>query len=246
MPWDFAIILLFLGLAVPWLGYRRVRRLMQAPSITTIERLGLYVSTLILQWVITGLVLWRTRAHAIRPAQLGLSVPRPFLTATVSAVVSLLLLVNQLFAIRRLASRPQEIKGMIPQLARKIFPQNRIEQFVFVALVVTVAVCEETIYRGFVQSVFQDLLTGSVIGGVVLSAVFFSMAHVYQGRRGLISTFAIGLVFASVRAWTGSLVPSISAHFVADLVVGLRAPIRLRHIADEAEAHLRLSTTPIV
>lgn len=237
MPWDLAIILLFLGLAVPWLGYRRVRRLLQAASITTIERLGLYASTLVLQWVITGLVLWRTRAHAIRPAQLGLSVPQPLLTASVSVVMSLLLLVNQLFAIRRLASRPAEIKGVLPQLARKIFPQSRIEQLVFVALVVTVAVCEETIYRGFVQAVFRSLLAGSVIGGVALSSIFFSLAHVYQGRRGLVSTFAIGLIFASARAWTGSLVPSICAHFVADIVVGLRAPIRIKEIAGEAKGN---------
>jgi membrane protease YdiL (CAAX protease family) len=92
----------------------------------------------------------------------------------------------------------------------------------------TVALCEELIYRGFVQRVFQDWSGDSVIIAVIGSAVFFALAHVYQGRRGLVSTFAIGIVFSTVRAWTGSLLPCVVAHFVADITVGMLAPGRLR------------------
>jgi uncharacterized protein len=94
--------------------------------------------------------------------------------------------------------------------------------------VATVALCEELIYRGFVQRVFQDWSAGSVIVAVIGSAVFFAFAHLYQGRRGLISTLTIGLLFSTVRAWTGSLLPCIVAHFVADITVGLLAPGRVR------------------
>jgi len=49
----------------------------------------------------------------------------------------------------------------------------------------------------------------------------------YQGKRGLVSTFGAGAVFAGVRAWTGTLIPTIFAHFVADLTIGLLAPRRI-------------------
>lgn len=227
MHWDFAIILVFLGGAAPWLGYRRVRRLMQIPSTTSMERLALYGSTISFQWLATAVILWRAMAYGTKPAALGLDVGGVKLTVSIAVVLSLLLLINQVASIRRLTARPGEIKGMIAELALKIFPQNQIERLAFVALVSTVAVCEEVIYRGFVQGVFQGWAGGSIAAGVTISAVFFSVAHLYQGRRGLVSTFIIGLVFAGVRAGTGSLVPSVCGHFAADLVAGFLAPIKL-------------------
>ena len=110
----------------------------------------------------------------------------------------------------------------------KLFPQDDVERLAFFALVTTVALCEELIYRGFVQRVFQDWSRGSVIVAVVGSAVFFALAHLYQGRRGLVSTLTIGLLFSTIRAWTGSLLPCVVAHFVADITVGMLAPGRLR------------------
>lgn len=227
MHWDYAVILVFLGALAPWLGNRRVRRLMLIPSTTSMERLALYGSTTALQWVATAVILWRVMANGSRPWQIGLSAGNGKLTASVAVLLSLLLLINQIASIRRLAAKPAEIKGIIAELALKIFPQDNIERLAFVALVSTVAVCEELIYRGFVQGVFEGWLGSSVVAGVVLSSAFFAAAHVYQGRRGLISTFVIGVVFAGVRAGTGSLIPSICAHFAADLAAGLLAPVKL-------------------
>jgi uncharacterized protein len=228
MHWDFAFILLFLGIAVPLLGRRRVRQLMQMPRTTKLDRLSLYASTLAFQWIAAGLILWRSSAHEIRASQLGLALADPALTVTVSVVLSALILLNQIMGLRRLVAQPDKIQGILPQLALKLFPQDDVERLAFFALVATVAVCEELIYRGFVQRVFQDWSRDSVLVAVVGSAVFFALAHLYQGRRGLISTLTIGLLFSTVRAWTGSLLPCVVAHFVADITVGMLAPGRLR------------------
>jgi uncharacterized protein len=228
MHWDFALILLFLGIAVPLLGRRRVRQLMQMPSTTKIDRLSLYASTLAFQWIAAGVILWRTGAHEIRAGQLGLAVPNPALAVTASVVLAALILLNQIVGLRRLVAQPERIQGILPQLALKLFPQDDVERLAFFALVTTVALCEELIYRGFVQRVFQDWSRGSVLVAVVGSAVFFALAHLYQGRRGLVSTLTIGLLFSTIRAWTGSLLPCIVAHFVADITVGMLAPGRLR------------------
>ena len=228
MHWDFALILLFLGIAVPLLGRRRVRQLMQMPSTTKMDRLSLYASTLAFQWIAVGLILWRTNAHEIRANQLGLVVLNPALTVTVSVVLSALILLNQIMGLRRLVAHPEKIQGILPQLALKLFPQDDVERLAFFALVATVALCEELIYRGFVQRVFQDWSRGSVVLAIIGSAAFFALAHLYQGRRGLVSTLTIGIIFSSIRAWTGSLLPCVVAHFVADITVGLLAPGRLR------------------
>lgn len=234
MHWDFIVILLFFGGLVPWLGRRRVHQLMSLPRTTKMDRLTLYASTMTFQWAAVTVILWRATAHGIRPDQLGFSMRQPALTVSLSIVLSGLFFANQVFSVSRLASRPSELKGLLPQLALKVFPQDNVERLAFVALVSTVALCEEVIYRGFIQFVFQDVTGGRVLLGILFSAVFFALAHFYQGTRGLVSTFAVGLLFAVVRTWTGSLIPPISAHFVADLTVGFLAAVRLRGKSQES------------
>ncbi len=228
MPGDFALILLVLGIAVPLLGRRRVGQLMRTPSTTKIDRLSLYATTLAFQWIAAGVIFWRAAAHGLPAEQLGLALGNLTLTVTITIVLAALVLLNQLFSLRRLVLRPAEIQGLLPQLALKLFPQDDVERLAFFALVVTVAICEELIYRGFVQRAFQNWSKGSVIAGIVGSAIYFAVAHLYQGRRGLTSTFVAGLIFAGTRAWTGSLLPPITAHFIADITVGMLAPARIR------------------
>lgn len=228
MYWDFALILFFLGVAVPLLGRRRVRQLMQLPATTKEDRLTLYASTIAFQWIAAGIILWRTAAHGIRGPQLGLAIPLPALTAVLAIALTALILFNQVVGLKRLATQPIANQGLVPQLAKKLFPQDNVERLAFFALVVTVAVCEEFIYRGFVQRVFQDLSGGSPYFAVAGSAIFFALAHLYQGRRGLISTFAVGIVFSTATAVTLCLLPSIIAHFLADFVAGILAPHYLK------------------
>ena len=191
MHWDFALILLFLATVVPLLGRRRIRRLMEASSTTKADRLILYASTIAFQWIAVALILWRTYAHHLSPASLGLAIPKPGLALITAILLSALVLVNQIVALRRLKEHPESSShGILPHLALKIFPQDTVERLGFTALVSTVAICEELIYRGFAQRVFQDWSTnwvGATIAvgvGVVGSAVMFSLAHLYQGRRG--------------------------------------------------------------
>ena len=228
MHWDFAAILIFLGVAVPLLGRRRIRQLIQLPATTKEQRLTLYASTMAFQWIATAIIFWRATAHGFTTSELGLGIPRPFLTLALAIGLTALILLNQIVGLKRLASLPAASQGLVPQLARKLFPQDDVERLAFFALVVTVAVCEEFIYRGFIQRLFQNLAGDSTYIAVFGSAAFFALAHLYQGRRGLISTFTIGILFSTVTAVTLSLLPSILAHFAADFVAGILGPRYLR------------------
>ena len=218
------MILIFLGLAVPLLGRRRVRQLMQLPSTTREDRLTLYASTIAFQWIASGIIFWRAAAHAIPISQLGLGISRPIPTLALAIGLTALAMLNQIVGLRRLASQPSAHQGFVPQLARKLFPQDNAERLAFFALVATVAVCEEFIYRGFVQRICQEVSSGSTFFAVIGSATFFALAHLYQGRRGLVSTFIVGVLFSSVTAISLSLIPPIAAHFAADFAAGMLAP----------------------
>jgi len=227
LHWDFALILGVLGIVVPVLGRRRVRVLLQLPDTTKLDRLSLYASTIAFQWLSVVLILWRTTHHGINPAQLGLILGLNPISITTTIVVSTLFFLLQFISSRRLKAGADELHGETVQLALKVFPRDGVERVAFFALVSTVAICEEFIYRGFAQYVFEDW-SHSLFFGLVLSSLLFSVAHLYQGRRGLVSTFAVGMFFAGVRAWSGTLLPTVVAHFVADFTIGLLAPRHIR------------------
>jgi CAAX protease family protein len=231
MHWDFILMLLLLAVAVPLLGWRRIRELMRAPETSKSDRIRLYASTILSQWLAVGFILWRTRAHAISDAQLGMAIPNALLTAATSIVLGALILANQLFSLRQLSVHPEAAEGALAQIALRIFPQGGSERLIFVAVVATVAVCEEVIYRGFVQWALQDWARGMLLAGILGSAALFGLGHVYQGWRGFTTTCIVGILFSVSRSWTGSLLPGIFAHFIADLTVSLFAPSRLRAVS---------------
>lgn len=244
MHWDFALILIFLAAVVPWLGRRRVQRLMQEPQTSKADRLALYASTIAFQWIAVAVILWRVAAHGISLAQLGVAISNGDLVLIVAIILAGLILANQLVSLRQLTKNPDELHGIVSQLALKIFPQDAVERLAFFAVVVTVAFCEELIYRGFVQHVLRNWLGGLTVAGILGSAAMFGLAHVYQGRRGLIAAFVVGLLFSVARAWTGSLAPSIVAHFVADFSAGLLSPSRVRAALERVHEHEGADTSP--
>jgi membrane protease YdiL (CAAX protease family) len=224
VPWDFILIFLILGGVVPWRGAIRVRKLLARPVLTTTDRLVLYASTIAFQWIAVTMVAWRSIARGLSFHELGLSLPHPFHTAIVTILITTAFCAFQFFGLRHAASIPPQQRGLVQQLAAKILPQNSIEQLTFSALVVTVALCEEFLYRGFAFAAIARATHQRLFAAALVSALFFAVAHLYQGRRGLISTFLIGIVFAIVRITEESLAPAIVAHLFVDLVAGLLAP----------------------
>lgn len=234
MHWDYAVILAFLVVVLPLLGRWRVERILRQFETDQSERLRLYASTIAFQWLVVALIAWRSSAHGMTLAELGLTAPRPLRTGLVTLGLVALILFNQLVSLRLVGSRPEELHGKLARVALRIFPQDSLERLIFFGVVTTVAICEEFIYRGFAQGLFA-LVFGNAVAGVLISAVMFAVAHLYQGKRGLIATCVVGILFAAARAITGSVIPAVCAHFVTDLVAGYMFPSRLRS-AIEAQA----------
>ena len=227
IPWDFGLILIVLGVLVPWRGAVRVRRLLAQPTLSTSQRLSLYASTITFQWLIVAAIFWRSSSRHLSPKELGLVVSGVWQTLSVALVLTALLCVNQWAGLRKIARVPADQRGFLFQFTEKIMPQTSTEVYVFVALACTAGLSEEFVYRGFIFAVFSRGFANSAFRALiamVASSVWFATAHVYQGRRGIITTFVVGILFSAVRVWTGSLVPAMAGHIGVDLVAGLCAP----------------------
>lgn len=194
----------------------------------------MYASTIAFQWILTTVTAWRCYARGWQPNQLGLLLNRPLLAISVGVALASALGLLQLVSLRQLAKAPEESSSFMHQLAGKMMPQTLAEALPFVALVCTVSLCEEFLYRGFAFSIFESLWHGSVTVGIFGSAALFGIGHLYQGRRGVVTTAVLGLILAGARAYTGSLAPPILAHLIVDLMAGLAGPRLLLRKAEGA------------
>jgi len=85
------------------------------------------------------------------------------------------------------------------------------------ALVVVVAIGEETIFRGYLILRIRAI-TGRAVAAVVLSAFIFSLGHGYEGSAGVLTVGAMGAIFAVIYLWRDSLVAPIVMHFLQDFI----------------------------
>jgi len=100
-----------------------------------------------------------------------------------------------------------------------IFPHGALEITLWIALSVTAGVCEETIFRGYLQRQFIAL-TKNVPAGIVLSAVAFGAVHAYQGFRRVVLIGMYGAMFGVLAHWRRNVRPGIIAHAWQDALSG--------------------------
>ena len=226
IPWDFVLILLLLGAILPWRGYDRMKRLLSKPELTSADRLHLYGTTILFQWIIVAIVAWRSVSRAVGPVELGLSASDPWQILWTSLALTGFLCLNQVMGLRRIAKIPEANRGRLLTITSKIIPRNSLEALLYSALCCTAGVSEEFLYRGFVFMAFARMIVNfghATIFAAILSSIWFSLAHVYQGKRGIITTFIVGMLFVCFRIWTGSLLPAVAAHIGIDLTIGIYA-----------------------
>ncbi len=220
MPWDIVLIFAFLAVVIPWRGTVRLRKLLEMPEVSSRERIALYLSTIGFQWLLAGLVAWRAWARGFTLTELGMVVPTVFATVLAALVGSILFGVFQWTNLRRAGRVRAAATTTLRQVARKILPRTPAEDLPYFGLAATAGICEEFLYRGFAMAALARLgISGWLI--VVTTAVLFGLAHLYQGRSGLVGTTLVGLVLGGARLWLGSLFPMVAWHTVIDVVAGL-------------------------
>jgi membrane protease YdiL (CAAX protease family) len=114
----------------------------------------------------------------------------------------------------------------IAALGRNVsmLPHGGIELTLWIALSVTAGICEETIFRGYLQRQFMAL-TKSTPAGILLSAATFGAAHAYQGFRMMILIALYGAMFGILAYWRGSVRPGMIAHAWQDSLNGVLASL---------------------
>ena len=223
MSWDIALIFFVLAVILPWRGHVKMKKLLATPHMRTIERVTLYASTIAFQWFMAAVVAWRARAHGYTSAQLGLTMRDRGSLFLIAIVGGATIATLQWLNLRRVGKIPIAKRGPVVAIAKRILPHSTVELLPYFALAITAGVCEEFLYRGFSMAVLAHM--GLQAWAVVLvSSLMFGLAHLYQGRGGLLATLIIGAVLGMARIAYDSLVPVVFWHSAMDMVAGVAGP----------------------
>lgn len=184
-------------------------------EVERLERIPVYLGSAATILLVGG-VAW---ALAVRLDDLpvpGLDVPPMGELAAWSAAATAggLLLVAVLNPLDRRAP------GSHRRVLADLLPRTKGERVTFVGLSGAAGVGEELAYRGYAL-VAPQLLGLGPWGAAAVSSGAFGFLHAYQGPIGVVRTAAMGFVLALPVLYTGSLVPSMIAHALIDVVAGL-------------------------
>lgn len=107
--------------------------------------------------------------------------------------------------------RVKAAKGAIEFL----YPHTVAESLVAVGLAITAGICEETIFRGYLQRQIGSI-TNNIWIGLVAGALLFGAAHGYQTWWQMVMICMIGIVLGVVAHLRKSLRPGMFAHTLLD------------------------------
>lgn len=188
----------------------------------------IYVETIVMQWLLILYIIWGLRLHGRRLREViggrwdtfeafmtdvAIAVGFFFANMIVRAVAAAIILV---FNHGLKETSMQNLK----HVAKVIGPQSVWELLLFMGVALTAAFCEEVMFRGYLQQQFA-IWTKSTALGVILSAVFFCLGHLYQGWFLASQVGILGLLLGVLAAWRKSLRPGMIAHGAQDVISGL-------------------------
>jgi membrane protease YdiL (CAAX protease family) len=111
-----------------------------------------------------------------------------------------------------------KIEAMRKQLGF-LTPGSNLELGVWFCVSVTAGLCEEIIFRGYLQRQFAAM-SNSMLFGVLLSAVVFGASHGYEGVARMVLIGIYGLMFGLLAWWRKSLRAGMIAHAWHDALSG--------------------------
>ena len=171
-----------------------------------------YVSSMVLIWAIGAAAAWAGAESGFTPAEMGL--------VSVDAASGVLWVGAMTVAAIGIAWIGTRFGWRESETLEWLLPESARERALFVALSISAGIGEELAYRAFLIPALERA-SGSLALAVVVSSIAFGMMHGYQQASGAIRASLLGALLAVPVLVTGSVLPSMAAHALYDIVAGL-------------------------
>ena len=217
-PWWHTVILIAMLLFVSLNGTQGKHPLTEESG----SKLPEYLATIVWEWTLVGLVWLGTRKRISMRELIGgrwANWEAFFLDVVYAAAFW----GCAMFVLGGIAKLMHLDEGGNMEAMRKslgfLAPGSRLELAVWFCVSTTAGICEEIIFRGYLQRQFAALCN-SMLTGVLLSAVVFGASHGYEGITRMLLIAVYGLMFGLLAWWRKSLRPGMIAHAWHDALSG--------------------------
>ncbi|MCI0507869.1 MAG: CPBP family intramembrane metalloprotease [Gammaproteobacteria bacterium] len=216
MEWFDHLLVFVFAVIAPYHGWRNYPKFLDMvkrdPAAT---RRGLYLGNVAALWVITFLVMGVWLAAGRPPADLGLT-PLTGLPAVISLALVLIIITIAVVFYQTVMRLDQKYNWtFVPEL----LPRSKQELNLFLVLSATAGITEEILFRGYLIWYLSQF--GNVVFAVILSSLIFAVAHAYQGAKAIAVIFPVGLLFAFLYVYSGSLLAPMMLHAAINSYAGI-------------------------
>jgi membrane protease YdiL (CAAX protease family) len=213
--WHTALVVLLIAATSIFGSLHSAKRSMSS------HHLANYAVTIAWEWILAAIVLWGTRVGKTPLRELLGQRRKGIKELAVDIVVALLFWFSSLVVLASIAVllrlfHLENAQKQISQLA----PSSLAEAALWITLSISAGICEEFVFRGYLQRQFARA-SGKLWIGVVVSAVLFGSAHGYEGIAGMLLITAYGALFSMLAIHRGSLRAGMIAHAWHDSIIGI-------------------------
>jgi membrane protease YdiL (CAAX protease family) len=209
------VLLVLLIAGTSWLGTRHT-------SSGGLRRAHLetYLLTLLWEWALAGFTFWGLRLRETSLRKLvgeWRSGFRGWMIDLGGALLFWIMAMTVLVAVGVLL-RLGHMENAQKKLA-ELAPQSLAEMGLWIILSCSAGICEEFVFRGYLQQQFSRM-SGRVWVGVIASSLLFGAAHGYEGLSGMIAITLFGAMFSMLAIRSRGLKMGMIAHAWHDAFTG--------------------------
>jgi membrane protease YdiL (CAAX protease family) len=188
-----------------------------AVAPVTTSKIPLYAGLILVELILSWFVIIGIRARGYKMAHV-VGAPR---RGIAEVVLDLVLAAGAVVFLRWLGPVLFRLLGTWTSNTGFLLPVTAVESVVWIAVSATAGICEEFVFRGYLQRQLWSL-TKSLPAALFLQAIIFGAGHIYQGWKPALVTMIYGLIFGFLFAWRRTIVPGAIAHVMVDVLAGLR------------------------
>jgi len=180
-------------------------------STPKLGHLLLFSIVIAFEWTVFAFTLWNSSSTFVGYVARVVRNPRSLLLDIPAA----LLLVAVSFLVAPVVVRVLRHAGWASLEGMR--PRNALEVVLWIVASLSAGICEETIFRGYLQQQFSAWIGHGSIG-VFGQAVMFGLAHGYQGWKNMVLVFVLGCIFGAFVVLRKGLRANMIAHAGADIL----------------------------
>ena len=209
--WHTALFFLALGGLAAWGAYRH-----GLPAFGASRTTG-YLFTIGWEWLLFALAAWGIRlgGGSIQDVIGGRWGTGKEFGRDLGIGILFLLGSNIVLAGLQAILRP----GFNPNVAR-LLPHTRIEITLWMFLSLSAGICEEFIFRGYLQKQLNGWLQNAT-AAVLIQGIIFGTAHAYQGLKRVLTIIVLSSLIGWLAQWRKSTRPGMISHFLQDAMGGI-------------------------